>query len=153
MSRLSFAFLVALVIVTAIWTYQITYRTTDALDRVADLRARIAAEREAVQVLTVEWAWLNRPERLNRLVAAHQDKLGLVPMQPETFGVVASLPFREEPTPPRPFAADTALVAGAGPQGLPASAPGEGVAVAGSGSATAGRLSVVARARTVSAGQ
>lgn len=153
MSRLSFAFLVALVIVTAIWTYQVTYRTTDALDRVADLRARIAAEREAVQVLTVEWAWLNRPERLSRLVAAHQDKLGLVPMLPETFGVAASLPFRKEPTPPRPFAADPSLVAAAGSQGNPTSVSRGAVTVPASGSETAGRLPVAARPRTVSAGQ
>lgn len=98
MNRLTFVLLVFAVIATALWTYTVTYRTTDALERVSSLRGRIAEEREAVQVLAVEWAWLNRPERLSALAAKHHERLGLVPLTPESFDTVASVPFPPPPS-------------------------------------------------------
>jgi hypothetical protein len=65
---------------TAFWAYQVNYDTQAALDRAAALRADIARERDALRVLNAEWAWLNAPDRLQALVAAHQDQLRLGPM-------------------------------------------------------------------------
>ncbi|HSF94812.1 MAG TPA: hypothetical protein VLA52_07275 [Thermohalobaculum sp.] len=97
MSRIGFALSMAAVVAAASWTYHINYRTKLALERIDDLRAGIAAEREATNILRVEWAYLNRPERLRRLVEASNDQLQLEPMGPQHFDDVAAVPF-----PPRP---------------------------------------------------
>lgn len=76
---------VALVVVTAFWSYRMTYGTQDALDEAAELRREIARERESIAVLSVEWAWLTSPERLAALAKEHDLALGLLPMAPERF--------------------------------------------------------------------
>ena len=93
MSRTVLLILAALIVATAGWAYHVNYKTITAIDRVKDLRADIAKEREVLQVLRVEWAYLNAPERLAGLVAAHQDELKLVPLVPEALGEVAEVPF------------------------------------------------------------
>ncbi|MEM7506305.1 MAG: hypothetical protein AAF415_06130 [Pseudomonadota bacterium] len=81
------------VIAVAIWAYGVNYRTRQAFDRLDDLRGELAAEREAVQVLRVEWAWLNAPDRLHRLAAQHNDKLQLTRMEAERFSFADTVPF------------------------------------------------------------
>ncbi len=93
MTRLGFALSMIAVVATAAWAYHVNYRTKTTLGWVDSLRSQIAAEREAVEVLRVEWAYLNAPERLSILVARHNDLLGLVPMGPQHFGDVAAIPF------------------------------------------------------------
>jgi hypothetical protein len=89
-----------LVVVMATWAYRVNYATQAALDRVADLRAQIAAEREAIAVLRAEWAYLNRPDRLRALVEAHNDVLNLVPVSPEHFAEIGMIAYPpEEPVP------------------------------------------------------
>ncbi len=102
MTRLGFALSMIAVVATATWAYHVNYRTKTTLGRVDRLRGQIAAEREAVEVLRVEWAYLNAPERLTRLVARHNDLLGLEPMEPRHFDEVAAIPFR--PRAPAPAA-------------------------------------------------
>ena len=75
------------------------YATQEALNRVADLEAEIAREREALAVLGAEWAYLNRPDRLRALVDANAAALGLVPLDPAQYGEVAMVPFPPEPEP------------------------------------------------------
>lgn len=79
--------------VCATWAYRVNYETQEALGRVEALRAEIAREREALAVLNAEWAYLNRPERLRALVAAHSETLKLVPLQPEQFGEAAMVAY------------------------------------------------------------
>ena len=86
-----------LVVVCATWAYRVNYATQEALNRVADLRAQIAREREALSVLEAEWAYLNRPDRLRALVDANAAELGLVPLTPEQFGEVAMVAFPPDP--------------------------------------------------------
>ncbi len=94
MTRLGFALSMIAVVATAAWAYHVNYRTKTTLGRVDRLRSQIAAEREAVEVLRVEWAYLNAPDRLSRLVALHNGLLGLEPMGPQQFDEVAAIPFR-----------------------------------------------------------
>ncbi|MEM9763410.1 MAG: hypothetical protein AAF968_13010 [Pseudomonadota bacterium] len=108
MSRLGFALSVLAIVAIAAWAYNVNYRTGEALARVETLRSEIARTREDVQVLHVEWAWLNTPERLARLVAVHQDKLALGPMVPERFGDAQQVPF---PPPPDHDPLESALMA------------------------------------------
>ncbi len=94
-----------LVVVCAVWAYRVNYATQEATDRVADLRQQIADEREAIAVLKAEWAYLNRPDRLQALVAANPE-LGLAELTPDQFGDAATVAY---PPPPEPDPA--ALVA------------------------------------------
>src|SRR5690625_2269599 len=85
--------LALLVLAIASWTYNVNYDTRAALERVSKLRAQIADERENLQVLQVEWAYLNAPDRLAKLVSAHNEKLALVTLTPDALGQVASVPY------------------------------------------------------------
>ena len=93
MTRLGFALSMIAVVATAAWAYHVNYRTKTPLGQVDRWRSQIATEREAVEVLRVEWAYLNAPARLARLVAQHNDRLGLEPMGPQQFDEVAAIPF------------------------------------------------------------
>jgi hypothetical protein len=90
---------VVLVVICATWAYRVNYATQEALNRVADLEDAIAAEREALAVLTAEWEYLNRPDRLRALVAANAETLGLVELTPDHFGEVAMVAYPPEPEP------------------------------------------------------
>jgi hypothetical protein len=88
--------LVGLVVAVATWAYRVNYATHDAIDRVEALERAIADERDAINVLQIEWAYLNRPERLAALVGQYSDQLGLMPMDPGHFGEVAMISFPVE---------------------------------------------------------
>ena len=104
-----------MVVVCATWAYRVNYATQEALGRVADLRAELTSEREAIAVLNAEWEYLNRPDRLARLVEVNRQALGLEELAPAQFGEVANAPF-----PPEPQDALAALVAGVVAEGAAA---------------------------------
>ena len=87
-----------LVVLCAVWAYRVNYATQDAQDRVADLRAAIAYERETLAVLRAEWAYLNRPDRLAALVRHNAEALGLEPLTPEQFVDPAMVAFPPPPS-------------------------------------------------------
>jgi hypothetical protein len=61
-------------------------------DRLAEIEASIDRERETIRVLRAEWAYLNRPDRLERLA---RDFLDLAPPDPEDLAIEPShLPER-----------------------------------------------------------
>ena len=53
----------------------------------------------------MEWAWLNRPERLARLAEIYRDRLALAPLVAERYGTVAAIPY------PRPEELDPVAAA------------------------------------------
>jgi hypothetical protein len=87
-----------LVVICATWAYRVNYATQEAMNRVADLRRVIAAEREAIAVLNAEWAYLNRPDRLRELALQNAEALGLAELTPDQFGEAATVAFPPEPT-------------------------------------------------------
>lgn len=93
MKLLLYVSAVVLVVVCATWAYRVNYATQEAMGRVADLRADIAAEREAIAVLNAEWAYLNRPDRLQVLVKQNEAALGLVELTPSQFGEASMVAF------------------------------------------------------------
>ncbi|MEO0999577.1 MAG: cell division protein FtsL [Pseudomonadota bacterium] len=99
-----------LVLGFAVWAYGVNYDAKDALDRVERLERQIAAEREAIGMLEAEWAYLNRPDRLAALVAAHPE-LGLMPLVPEHFAEIDVVAY---PPPVPVAAAGFAAIAGSG---------------------------------------
>ena len=100
MNRFGFALALLAAVISATWAYHVNYNTKTALGRVDKLRSQIAAECEAVEVLRVEWAYLNAPDRLARLVAMNNDRLRLEPMAPQGFDEVATIPY--PPRSPQP---------------------------------------------------
>lgn len=104
--------LALLVLAIASWTYNVNYDTRAALERVAKLRVQIADERENLQVLRVEWAYLNAPDRLAKLVNMHNEELALVTLTPDALGQVASVPYPRR-APSIPSLPDEFLIADA----------------------------------------
>ena len=72
----------------AFWAYQENYKTQQAIRDVRDLHAQIGAAHERLGMLRAEWAYLNRPDRLNDLAELNFDRLGLLPLMPDAFGKV-----------------------------------------------------------------
>ncbi len=64
-------------LLTVLGLYQVKYRVRDVKSDVAALEAELAKEKESLHVLKAEWAYLNRPERLQQLSDRH---LGLAPL-------------------------------------------------------------------------
>lgn len=65
--------------------------------RLGRLDAEMEQEQKNLQVLRAEWSYLNQPERLQELAAAHVDRVGLRPIAPAQIGRLDELPMRPEP--------------------------------------------------------
>ena len=70
--------LVVFVIVGAAVTFNIKHRAELAEDEVARLQRQIKLERETLDLLKADWAYLNNAQRLQNIVAAFKDELDLV---------------------------------------------------------------------------
>ena len=66
---------VGIVLGLAVWAYQQNYATQDALRRIDALNQDISNQRERLDVLRAEWAYLNRPERLRDLAEMNFEPL------------------------------------------------------------------------------
>lgn len=103
--RMGTAMLAALgVMLLAWWAYQENYRTRAAIAERAAIAAQIGAMERTVRLLDREWAYLNRPERLQELALINHAILGLEPMTPAAFGQVGDVATPEELAPPEPEA-------------------------------------------------
>lgn len=90
--RNALLFLAALgVLGLAFWAYKENYRTKASIDQMSAVRNDIAMLRESLGVLRAEWAYLNRPDRLQELVNLNFDRLGLVPFESAQFATVAQV--------------------------------------------------------------
>ena len=85
------------VIGSGYWAYRENYQTQDELDHVAGLRRVIGAARERLSILRAEWAYLNRPDRLRDLAEMNFDKLQLLALRPDQFGLIVQVAY---PLPP-----------------------------------------------------
>lgn len=81
------------VIGLAYWAYDENYRTQTALADVRALERDIDDLREALSVQRAEWAYLNRPERLQELAFLNFESLGLMPMRADQFGNIEQISY------------------------------------------------------------
>jgi hypothetical protein len=81
------------VIGLAFWAYRENYATQQALAETRELRTEIASFQTRLGVLRAEWAYLNRPERLRELAMLNFERLGLLPLRPDQFGLVDQVAF------------------------------------------------------------
>ncbi|MGR3503675.1 cell division protein FtsL [Pseudaestuariivita sp.] len=97
----SFLYIVTscLVIALAFWAYQQNYATQASLSEASQTRAEIRAAQARLSVLKAEWAYLNRPARLQELVESPALGLGLGPLRPEQFGRIDQVSFPPAPQP------------------------------------------------------
>jgi len=77
------------VAVLAIGLYLVKYAVQDVQRDVATLKTQLASEKESLHLLSAEWAYLNRPERLRALADRHLD---LVPIDSRQIDRVNVLP-------------------------------------------------------------
>ena len=90
MRLLNFCVLVLLVLAAA-YVYQIKFEATLRAERVAQMRAEVRRERDAIAALRAEWAALENPARIQALVRRH---LPLRPADATQYDMLDQLPER-----------------------------------------------------------
>ncbi|WP_128253560.1 cell division protein FtsL [Falsirhodobacter deserti] len=85
------------VMLLAFWAYRENYTTQTMLKDVSALNREIAQMRSTLAMQRAEWAYLNRPERLQQLVNANFDRLQLLPMTADQFGSPEQVTYPPEP--------------------------------------------------------
>ena len=86
-----YGFGLCMLAVTFVWSQMVVNQTREALSEVSKLRRDIRHQHEVISVLEAEWAWLNRPARLERLIAQNDAALGLVALNPDSFADLAEV--------------------------------------------------------------
>ena len=81
------------VIGLAFWAYRENYATQQALGEADKLHANIRASHARLAVLKAEWAYQNRPDRLRDLAEINFERLGLLPLHPDQFGLVDQISY------------------------------------------------------------
>jgi len=82
----------------AYWAYQENVKTKKELNYAQELQTSIGEARNRLTVLRAEWAYQNRPRRLQHLADMNYDNLQLLPLHAEHFSSVDQVDF---PDPPR----------------------------------------------------
>lgn len=85
----------------AYWAYQTGYETRATLRQVQKLERDLGGAYEELSLLQAEWAYLNRPDRLRELTVMNFERLELMELAPEQFGIVGQVaypvPVEEDP--------------------------------------------------------
>lgn len=87
-------FWIALAVMVGFGLFQVKYEVQSLEDELRHLNAEITAEQELLHVLRAEWAYLNRPARLEDLSARY---LSLQQPTADQIRALETLPPRPEP--------------------------------------------------------
>ncbi|MCF6368224.1 cell division protein FtsL [Rhizobium halophilum] len=85
--------LIGVMTAAAVVTYTIKHRADDTLQEVRRLESEIRLEKDTIDLLKADWALLTQPIRLERLIAAYQSELQLVPTAPTQLAMPVELPM------------------------------------------------------------
>lgn len=87
--------IILIVIMTAVAavTYTIKHQAELKLEEVRKLEAEIKLERDTIDLLRADWALLTQPSRLQKLIAAYQGELQLVPTESTQLTQASELPM------------------------------------------------------------
>ena len=84
--RLIFLFVCSVcLIVVSVWAYNVNYKARSTIKALNYLSSEIERKQSQIKLLKAEWAYLNRPERLNKLITIHFSELGLIPLSHENY--------------------------------------------------------------------
>tara|TARA_A100000164_G_C21475655_1_gene571035 strand:- start:150 stop:509 length:360 start_codon:yes stop_codon:yes gene_type:complete len=75
------------------WAYSVNYETRAVVKRTKVLESQIEAQEEYFKVLEAEWAYLNRPDRLESLVEIYFSELRLMPLRKENYKKLENIEF------------------------------------------------------------
>lgn len=92
--RLSTLLWIFILAMAALGLYAVKYKVQDIRQQVADTTRALKAEREALHVISAEWAYLSRPARLRALAQKH---LNLEPVSNVQMIELARLPMPAAP--------------------------------------------------------
>lgn len=67
-------------VISAIWAYQMNYETRDKKKKIIEIDRKINFTLNRIDLLKAEWAFLNSPERLSKLVDENFLNLNLIPL-------------------------------------------------------------------------
>ncbi len=81
------------VLALAVWAYRQNYETQARLKEVDGLHVEIAGLRGRASMLRAEWAYLNKPERLDDLANLNFDRLRLLELGPGNFLRIDQIPY------------------------------------------------------------
>lgn len=84
--------LLAVLIGIATWTYSVKHEAQDRLAEIRALEDKIATERNSIDLLKADWAFLSDPQRLKVLADRYQEDLGLQTTRPEQIATFDELP-------------------------------------------------------------
>ena len=82
---LLFATIIVSTFSLGLWAYKINYESRAAYQRVKKLEKSILSANKQIKILRAEWAHLNSPERLRKLVGYYFLELRLTPINPDDF--------------------------------------------------------------------
>ena len=80
----------------AYWAYQENVHTQRELANVEELQASIGKARNRLAILRAEWAYQNRPRRLQDLADLNYEHLQLLPLRADHFGHVDEVGFPQQ---------------------------------------------------------
>jgi hypothetical protein len=98
MGRILNAVLLTAMIIGAAITYDMKHRAEVESDRVDQLQADIASEKDALSLLNAEWSKLSQPGRLQELVQRYADHFKLAAFAADQSATLAEIP--EKPVDP-----------------------------------------------------
>ena len=82
---LFFTILTAGTFTLGLWAYKINYDSRAANERVKELEKSILSASKEIKILNAEWAHLNSPKRLRKLLEYYFLELRLTPINPDDF--------------------------------------------------------------------
>ena len=81
------------VIALAYWAYTENIKTQVAITHTEQLQVEIGKQRARLAILKAEWAYQNRPGRLQDLANLNFDRLQLLPLRADHFGLVEHVSY------------------------------------------------------------
>jgi hypothetical protein len=96
MFRTSDIILITVMLSAAAVTYKTKHDAEAMMGRVRALQTQIQLEKDTIDVLNADWSLFTQPARLQKLVDAYEEELGLQVVQPQQIvdlGVLATIPY------------------------------------------------------------
>ncbi|PWJ13278.1 cell division protein FtsL [Jannaschia seohaensis] len=82
-----------IVVLLGVWAYHEGYETRATEKAVAQLEREIGQRHQELSMLRAEWAYLNRPDRLQALAEMNFERLELMPLSSDHFALIEQVGY------------------------------------------------------------